>query len=224
MSENAISQLDKIKAPSQSIPDEPDPLTSGHLKDMSVGEAEYQSRLRKSHADDREQEVRNRGVYTGRLFTLMVVWMSVVLSIVVVSGIKSPPNPPTPNHDWPWWAWWTVVVLLAGVVLGLWIPRRKKQRATNKAKAARRARLRYVVHFALAIGVVICTSLITVVSADSDLKDPSSSGWSFMEWVVSFELSEPVLLALIGGTTANVIGLFLVVAGYLFPRRSKDSA
>lgn len=40
------------------------------------------------------------------------------------------------------------------------------------------------------------------------------------DWLVAFDLPEGVLLALIGGTTANVIGLFLVVARYLFPRRT----
>lgn len=31
-----------------------------------------------------------------------------------------------------------------------------------------------------------------------------------------FELSDTVLLALIGGTTASVLGLFVIVANYLF--------
>jgi hypothetical protein len=35
-----------------------------------------------------------------------------------------------------------------------------------------------------------------------------------------FNLSEKVLLAAIGGTTINVIGIFLVVANYLFPKQS----
>ena len=34
-----------------------------------------------------------------------------------------------------------------------------------------------------------------------------------------FLLSDNVLLALIGGTTANVFGLFLVVMNYLFPKK-----
>ena len=33
---------------------------------------------------------------------------------------------------------------------------------------------------------------------------------------LDFNLSEPVLLALIGGTTINVLGLFVIVANYLF--------
>jgi hypothetical protein len=34
-----------------------------------------------------------------------------------------------------------------------------------------------------------------------------------------FSLTDNVLLALIGGTTANVFGLFLVVMNYLFPKK-----
>ena len=37
-----------------------------------------------------------------------------------------------------------------------------------------------------------------------------------------FDLSENVLLALIGGTTVNVLGLFVVVINYLFPKRPVD--
>ncbi len=35
-----------------------------------------------------------------------------------------------------------------------------------------------------------------------------------------FRLSDSVLLALIGGTTVNVLGIFLIVVRYLFPTRA----
>lgn len=38
-----------------------------------------------------------------------------------------------------------------------------------------------------------------------------------------FHLAETVLLAVIGGTTVNIIGLFYVVTNYLFPTKKKDS-
>ena len=41
------------------------------------------------------------------------------------------------------------------------------------------------------------------------------SGWSLL----GFELSDKVLMMLIGGTTANVLGLFAIVANYLFPKK-----
>lgn len=48
-----------------------------------------------------------------------------------------------------------------------------------------------------------------------------------LELKPSFQLSDAVLLALIGGTTINVLGLFVIVANYLFnspkdPRDPKD--
>jgi hypothetical protein len=39
-----------------------------------------------------------------------------------------------------------------------------------------------------------------------------------------FYLSDAVLLALIGGTTANVLGLFIFVVQYLFPKRIVDKS
>lgn len=38
---------------------------------------------------------------------------------------------------------------------------------------------------------------------------------------VKFKLSEAIVLALIGSTTINVIGLFVVVVKYLFPNTSE---
>ena len=36
---------------------------------------------------------------------------------------------------------------------------------------------------------------------------------------ISFKLSDTVLATLIGSTTASVLGLFAIVANYLFPKR-----
>lgn len=33
-----------------------------------------------------------------------------------------------------------------------------------------------------------------------------------------FDLADAVIIALVGGTTASVIGIFLIIANYLFPR------
>ncbi len=42
-----------------------------------------------------------------------------------------------------------------------------------------------------------------------------------VEWVLTlkFKLSDGVLLALIGGTTVNVLGILILVVQYLFPKR-----
>ena len=38
-------------------------------------------------------------------------------------------------------------------------------------------------------------------------------------YVESFHLSDPVLIAILGTTTTNVLGIFYFVANYLFPKR-----
>lgn len=43
-------------------------------------------------------------------------------------------------------------------------------------------------------------------------------GWSGCERV-AYKLSDQVLITLISGTTINVLGLFAIVANYLFPKK-----
>lgn len=44
-----------------------------------------------------------------------------------------------------------------------------------------------------------------------------------INWIFSFKLSDAVLMTLVGSTTANVLGLFYVVARFLYPAgRSPD--
>jgi hypothetical protein len=38
----------------------------------------------------------------------------------------------------------------------------------------------------------------------------------------SFKLSDSIVLAMIGSTTANVLGILFIVAKYLFPNRGRD--
>lgn len=40
--------------------------------------------------------------------------------------------------------------------------------------------------------------------------------------VCGFSLSDPVLVTLVGSTTVSVIGIFLIVANYLFPRTPRE--
>lgn len=66
--------------------------------------------------------------------------------------------------------------------------------------------------------VWIVVALLILIA--SGIEQPSDhQAREFWCWCGSFKLSDSVLIALIGGTTVNVIGLFLVVANYLFPRR-----
>lgn len=41
-------------------------------------------------------------------------------------------------------------------------------------------------------------------------------------WLIHFGMDEKTLLALLGTTTLNVIGIFAIVANYLFPKKAKE--
>jgi len=43
--------------------------------------------------------------------------------------------------------------------------------------------------------------------------------WLKLTSKLTFSLSDSVLIAVVSGTTASVIGIFIVVANYLFPKR-----
>ena len=45
-----------------------------------------------------------------------------------------------------------------------------------------------------------------------------------LEYWTHFSLSQPVLLAMIGGTTADVLGIFYIVTHYLFPHSDEGMA
>ena len=45
-------------------------------------------------------------------------------------------------------------------------------------------------------------------------------GW----WWLRFSLSQPILLAAVGSTTVNVLGIFYIVAHYLFPNAATHTA
>ncbi|MEL6469739.1 MAG: hypothetical protein AAFQ74_08430 [Cyanobacteria bacterium J06623_4] len=78
------------------------------------------------------------------------------------------------------------------------------------------------VKYAEKLFMLICSWLIAVllILLGSGVSyQPSVSeddGQAETSYVLSFELSDTVLLALIGGTTINVLGLFVIVANYLF--------
>jgi hypothetical protein len=46
---------------------------------------------------------------------------------------------------------------------------------------------------------------------------------SFVVFPLTFSISDKVLMTLIGGTTATVLGLFAIVANYLFPKRGNSN-
>jgi hypothetical protein len=62
--------------------------------------------------------------------------------------------------------------------------------------------------FCLIVGWLIAVALILLLQGFHDLLCG-----------VTFNLPVPVLLATIGGTTASILGIFIIVAKYLFPNR-----
>lgn len=79
--------------------------------------------------------------------------------------------------------------------------REHEQQVTDRGKYTLRL-------FKLMISWII---IVLIIVISTGLEFPLLPRW------VSFDLPDSVLLALIGGTTANVIGLFYVVAKHLFP-------
>jgi uncharacterized membrane protein (DUF485 family) len=47
-------------------------------------------------------------------------------------------------------------------------------------------------------------------------------GFGYSFWGAPFKLSDSIVLAMIGSTTANVLGILYIVAKYLFPNRGRD--
>lgn len=79
---------------------------------------------------------------------------------------------------------------------------------------------------------------VLIHSEEQDISERKKYAWYFFvlssSWVfvisvllffqgfgggLAFKLSDPVLLAAIGSTTANILGIIYVVANYLFPKR-----
>jgi hypothetical protein len=68
------------------------------------------------------------------------------------------------------------------------------------------------------LGLVALSGFGPPFSADDHTDE--GLGWFALiaNWVFSFRLNDGVLIALVSGTTANIIGLFYVVAQYLYPK------
>ncbi|MBC7773133.1 MAG: hypothetical protein H7210_11595 [Pyrinomonadaceae bacterium] len=94
-----------------------------------------------------------------------------------------------------------------------------KQEVANRSRYTSRLFWLMVGWITVVLGILVATA----VETPSTYADPASgrAPGVFWEWIGAFKLSDPVLMALIGGTTANVIGLFLIVTTYLFPKRDK---
>ena len=104
--------------------------------------------------------------------------------------------------------------------------RQKKRVELKGLRQDIKARKRYARNiFTLIVCWLIAIFLILLFQGFSGAKDGYLS-FAFdnlhVQASLSFKLSDSVLIALIGGTTANVLGLFIFVVQYLFPKRNPD--
>ncbi len=189
------SDLSGIRADIEQGGTEPDEETKSELQD-------YGTQREKQERQAYQDYIEARKLYMPRIFWLMVVWMGVVLAVIVVSGIHVPLDQAPLLPSWFWWALRLAVPASLAVGLGIW--------------STRHWALRVEVRWSWWARRIVDVAGVAVASIGLTILATSPLLW---QWLAAFELPEPVVLALIGGTTANVIGLFLVVARYLFPRQ-----
>lgn len=183
----------------------------GEKKKLELQHREDEARVRGI-----EQDQRDRKRYTGRIFWLMLGWMIIVLLLVAATGVNSP-DPATPRLPIPTVDWVSIALLAAVLSLGLGQVVNLGV-AQRFADAAREAGWRSWAGFAAWILVPVVVMTIVAIRSTSPAQNPVSMS----AWIVAFDLSETVILALIGSTTANVIGLFVIVVSYLFRRKKAE--
>ncbi|MFZ2619502.1 MAG: hypothetical protein WAX89_01370 [Alphaproteobacteria bacterium] len=66
------------------------------------------------------------------------------------------------------------------------------------------------------IAAIICLNAITLTITEEML-------WPAYIPLLSFHISDSVMIAIVGTTTATILGLYYVVANYLFPKNGKKS-
>lgn len=99
--------------------------------------------------------------------------------------------------------------------------------ADKKQEVANRGRLTWCIFFLIVAWMVMVLLIVAAVGFRHPEQTLDVTGTviptTTADWFVAFHLSDSVLMTLIGGTTANVLGLFLVVAQHLFPRRHREA-
>lgn len=195
--------------------EEEDKLEAEQAKKRLIARENRKDREHEARVQGVEQDQRDRKLYTRVIFVLMVAWLLLVLLIVVASGMKKP-EPGAPALPIPGLDLIAVSGLLTLLVLGALRLRKPKKRAKaddddrNKAEKA----WGWVNSIVWLVLPVVAIVLVVVRSATMP---PTGLGG----WLIAFELTEGVMLMLLGTTTANVVGLFYIVARYLFPRQGK---
>jgi len=213
----------KALFPGADVDETDERATDEEDKVFARGEPDTQSRREIADVRALEQRYRDRERYTHRLFWLMVLWMAVVLLIVLACGVRQPdfrvPTIPATVFDFL-----MLLVVAAGVSLVV----RDVERRMAVARIIDCFRQVMITSSAGAapapgrvrpwLGLLGVGTLVAIVYFMVRARAVSAAA-SVATWLVAFDLPDPVILALIGSTTANVIGLFVIVVRYLFAER-----
>ena len=208
--------LQNIHPPSKKPSRKSDEKYQEEITYLDLEQRKRQYRLDEAHVRGIEQDQEDRERYTRRIFWLMVGWMGIVLGIIIATGVKVP-NPKTPTLPSSNLDWVSIGLLVAILCLGI-------GQIVNRGVTARlietacKANWRSWIGFSAWVLIPIAALIVVVVRSASPAANPAP----LSAWISAFDLPEAVVLVLIGSTTANVFGLFVIVARYLFPRKKDD--
>jgi len=97
----------------------------------------------------------------------------------------------------------------------LWLENKRLQSQVEDLEQDRKERRKYAQRiFYMVVGWLIAMILIVVATGVR---------WPWAHQYIGFDLAERIVLTLITTTTVSVVGIFLIVASYLFPKRDTVS-
>lgn len=177
----------------------------------------YEDRFKDLALKSQEQSFQDRIKYTRRLFWLMLAWMVAVLVVVVAAGFNTPTREIPSNVAFPIDLVAVVLsLLLISIVYGNrscsgWIGAQLNR--ITKSHGIQNEWIRWCIEtllpFALLLYIAIRLSFQTNL---------------ILSYLSGFVLPTGIVITLIGSTTANVIGLFVIVVKYLFPKDQQTLA
>jgi hypothetical protein len=203
-----------VQKGSQSVSEPERPLS----EDVTLSKREQLDLAREElHNRGIESDLKARETYASRIYWLLLGWMAAILLIVIAAGLQTPEKPTVP-HLWvqPLDVILILVLLLIPIIaMGMgWTKRLSNAIERNTAMWCWARRITVWVAWAIVPALVALLVLRRAI-----MIGPTRS--PITAWISAFELSENVLLLLVGTTTANVIGLFAIVAKYHFPPASR---
>lgn len=177
------------------------------LSKESLEEAQnYAGQLDKAHLQEVQQRNADRALYTGRLFLLLVAWVSTVLGLIIATGLRF-----SRSAEWSLYkdGGSLLIIVLGGFLLMESMAWNRRLLGGSSPHTGWTGWLTLLEQDGKCFGpralASVGTSLLLIAGC-----------FVLMRAKPTFVLEQPVVLALIGGTTANIIGLFVFVPRYLF--------